>query len=205
VISPETSYIQIWVNLCIHSFFYESRVVQRHYVLQQQKSKQSNQQNKKAWLFSVKYICTLLREIQILVKMFNCVYKGSIVCCLFFAVCGEILSLYAFIVVGNGLPPERRFIYGFAAFDMLLCVMLFYGLLGNIHYLSVSVLNILKSSDAFMSRRVNRKLLRSCPTLNIYLGSANFIERITPLNCQNFVVQRYVDLSLLTRNTTRLG
>ncbi|CAL8072017.1 unnamed protein product [Orchesella dallaii] len=177
---------------CFQSYqLYTKMIIQRHFLFQKATLKVNE-------IRTIKFICTLLREVQILVQNFNHAYMWSIVCCLLFAVSGQILSLYAFVVVGDLLPPERRFIYGFAAFDMIMCILLFYGLLGNIYELSMSALNALKSSEAFMTRRVNSKFLKSCPALNICLGSANFIEKITPLNCQSFVVQRYVDLSLLT-------
>jgi len=145
-------------------------------------------------------ITGLLRELQILVNNHNFVYKNSTVSCLLFTVLGGAISLYASLSLGNFLSTERKFIYGTMSFDVFFVMMLLFGILGSIHEASESLLHLLKDSFLFMSKPENRRVVRSCPVLKIYLGDSNFVERVTPLHCQSFMLQRTVDLTLLTRN-----
>lgn len=143
--------------------------------------------------------CKYYNQLQVFVKNYNNIYKRSTVCNLIFNVGETILSSYACISLAQFLPFERRLIFGCTAFDMIFCAIIIFDMLANIYEESKRILDFFHKNyeKELMTKSINKRLLKSFAPLKMSLGSGNFVEASTPPACQQMIIERTVDLTLL--------
>lgn len=151
----------------------------------------------------------LFQQVQLLVKNYNHVSRRGTVSSLLYVIIMGTISMYACVILGKFFSVEKRLIYSYTALCMFFFGLQMYGLLGTINEKSKELLEkYRKDSDkgsvcvvvANRKRTIayRKKLLGSFQPLKIYLGDVNFVDICTPLLLQDFIIQRTVDLSLLT-------
>lgn len=78
------------------------------------------------------------------------------------------------------------------------CVIIFvFGILADVADVSSKVRKKINGNSELKRNKWFQKWVKSCPILKIYVGGSNFLEKITPLNFQDMVINQTVNLLLL--------
>ncbi len=72
-----------------------------------------------------------------------------------------------------------------------------FGILANVHKASMDVQRKINRKSDLKRNKWFKRWLKSSPVLKIYFGGSNFLDRLTPLNLQNFAISQTVNLMLL--------
>lgn len=143
----------------------------------------------------------IYKEIEVIVKYYNNVYKRGTIGSLLYIIIMGTISMYACVNLGKVFSLEKRLIYSYTAMCMFFCGIQMYGLLGAIYEESSNLVKLFQKGrilDKTNSRKYNNRMIRSYAPFKIHLGDVNFVDMSTPLVSQDFIIQRTVDLSLLT-------
>lgn len=142
------------------------------------------------------------RQLQLLCIQYRLNYSrymiGSIMPCL---VSMSVICWYNTIkkISGQNVNASMGYslLYGWGGFVSLLNVLFMFGILVDVSNVSKKVLRRVNCKEEFRKNKWFRRWLKSCPTLKIYFGGSNFLERRTPLNLTKFVIEQTVSLLLL--------
>lgn len=142
------------------------------------------------------------RELQLVCIQYRVIYSrfmiGSIMPC-FMSM--SIMCLYNTIKTVSGENESSstgyNLLYAWAGMICISNTLYMFGILADVSNVSEKVLGRLRGKVEFRKNKWFRKWLRSCPTLKIYFGGSNYLERRTPLNLTDFVIEQTVSLLLL--------
>jgi hypothetical protein len=137
--------------------------------------------------------------VKVIVECFNNLYKDY-----FFGNCLVVSSVmmitfgYCAISMHNVLPKIGLAYIAFTAVSGNLMLTLLYTFGGDVQVASQTLIMSWKKSDSLEKRKGEaRKLIESCQSLIIKLGSINFIDRMTPIVILAFPVDQTIQLLLL--------
>lgn len=145
---------------------------------------------------------SLYRQLQLVCIQYRINYSrymiGSIMPC-FLSM--SVICLYNTIIKISGRSANGSWgysvLYAWSGMICILNILFMFGILADVYNVSHKVLQRLEANEEFRKHIFFRRWLKSCPTLKIYFGGSNFLDRHTPLNLQNFVIEQTVSLLLL--------
>jgi hypothetical protein len=139
------------------------------------------------------------RRLKVIVECFNNLYKDY-----FFGNCLVVSSVmmitfgYCAISMQNVLPKIGLAYIAFTAVSGNLMLTLLYTFGSDVQVASQTLIMSWKKSDSLGKRKgEERKRIESCQSLNIRLGSMNFIDRVNPIVILAFTVDQTIQLLLL--------
>lgn len=139
------------------------------------------------------------KQLQILVKLYNDIYKRSTAGMLIFIVCEAATSMFACIKLWGVIPLARYAVFAYAATAVFACALPVYGQLAEIQNESIKFLTNLKQRARKDARsKFASKRAASLRPLRIMLGSSNFVDADTPITCQQLIFEHTSDLMLLS-------
>ncbi len=149
------------------------------------------------------YTCIMLREIEVISNEYRRLYSYSAISpCIVCAMLLHILTFYACIKFGLGLPLAMYLFFSLAALNTCVVVLCMYTSMANVVRASTFVLEV-KLRSGMGKNMVRspwfRRFLKSCKIVKIYVGSVNFVEPMTPLVVEQFSIQQTVNLLLLDK------
>lgn len=104
------------------------------------------------------------------------------------------------------ISPAVILLYIAMALECFTLLIVVYGHASEIHRMSKSILETLPGRlilkferNLFWRRKYARKAIQALPTIKIYFGSNNHIEKTTPLVLQQFCLFRIVELLVLLK------
>lgn len=145
------------------------------------------------------------RQIQILNSTFNRIESHQLV---IFLVCfggaqiTSVLQLFRRSDSETGAHSQmmKYWISGFyfmIMFFVTLAINFLFGCCGQVHASSLKTLAYIKHRKKVNEPKLFTKLVASYSVIKIKFGSTNFIEKITPVTFQLFLIQRIVDALLI--------
>lgn len=142
----------------------------------------------------------MFRHIQFLTVLLNEVQKGTLIVVLIWS-STLILSLVVSMLVISSIEDWTSLAtLMLIAVDCTLEILIILGGMSTVYITSRTALEtkpkLCSSSDA----RWLRRFLSSCQPLKIRIGSVNFVDEFTPLNCLHFSITLGVNIILLERN-----
>lgn len=142
----------------------------------------------------------LYRQIQILVSMFNGIHQGKIMLIGIMAtVFIQVLPLTTFLLSMSALIIRDLpiiLIAVMSAMNTCLAGMCTYLIMGSVHEDCLSTLRAVKANSKMEMKGWLKRFHVSCNPVRIKAGQ-NYIDRLTPLNIQDFVLNQVVTLLLL--------
>ncbi|CAL8121246.1 unnamed protein product [Orchesella dallaii] len=149
--------------------------------------------------FSVKewkVLQRVYRKIQLLLQLFNKLHAGGFVVYLLLVVgLGQITCTYICIRY-SGIPLPVVIMLLFEVTDCYLIILGVYGFAGDVNTTSIIVLQTLQCK-LMGEKKIVRKELKSLSVLKMKFGTANYIDKMTPLVFINFNHGRILDLLLV--------
>ncbi len=113
----------------------------------------------------------------------------------------QTISLYNTISLISGKDTGASIWYnllyawcGVVCFFMIIYV---FGILADVYNVSNGVQKQINGTHDLKRNKWFKRWIKSCPALRIYFGGSNFLDRLTPLNFQDFVINQTVGLMLL--------
>lgn len=79
----------------------------------------------------------------------------------------------------------------------LFMIMYVFGILADVYNVSSGVQKRINGQHDLKRNKWFKRWIKSCPALRIYFSGSNYLDRLTPLNFQNFVINQTVGLMLL--------
>ncbi len=154
---------------------------------------------------NVKRNTTLLyRQLQVMAIQYRLNYSRvmigiSIPC----VIAMETVCLYNTISLVSGRRANDslgyNLLYAWTGIMLLLNVILMFGMLADVFNVSTKVLETINAKPEFRKSPWFRRWLRSCQVLKIYFGGTNYLDRLTPLTLEDFVINQTVSLLLLKK------
>ncbi|CAL8121240.1 unnamed protein product [Orchesella dallaii] len=143
-----------------------------------------------------KVLQKVYRKIQLLLQLFNKLHASGFVVYLLLVVgLGQITCTYICIRY-SGIPLPVAIMLVFEALDCYLVILGVYGFAGDVNTTSKIVLQTLQCKLKG-EKKIVRKELKSLSVLKMKFGTANYIDKMTPLIFINFNHGRIVDLLLV--------
>ena len=147
--------------------------------------------DKRACSFTLIY-----RQIQLLSGQYNLLHQRAILVVLIMAVVStQSICIYALIEFHSQMHWMLEIFFAMMGFDCFMSIIMLCGTLADAYDDSVQALKILKRNH-----RGCKWLYRfhiSCQTIKMRFGVTNFMEKLTPLNFQNFSLCQTVNLLLM--------
>lgn len=142
-----------------------------------------------------------MRKLQLMLCQYRDIYSHTMLVSI--AVCIMVLETACLY---NSVDSARKgisifygmnFLYAWCACILSANVIWFFGTLASVYETSKKVNETLKSKREFATKKWFRRWLKSLPVLRVYLGGTNYVEALTPLNMEDFVISQTVSLLLL--------
>jgi len=127
-------------------------------------------------------------------KLFFPIYTVCIIIIGVICTYNSIITLYS---DAGSVQLGLSLLYLWVAFHIFSIIIFVYGILADVYKVSNGVLEELKTNVKFAKSRWFKRFVRTCPIIRIYIFGTNFIDELTPLNLENFVVDQTVSLLLL--------
>ncbi len=143
----------------------------------------------------------LYRQLQVMAVQYRLNYSRlmigiSIPCALVM----ETVCLYNTIslISGRGGNDSLGYnlLYAWTGIMLMVNIVFMLGLLAEVFNTSTEVLRMLNANPKLRRNQWFRRWLRSCPVLKIYIGGTNYLDRLTPLTLEEFVIDQTVSLLL---------
>lgn len=141
-----------------------------------------------------------LRKLQLMLIQYRDLYSRSMLVNISVALMiMEILCIYNSIdSIKNGtVLGGLNIVYMWCAVALACNVISFFGTLASIHQTSLDIHQDLRSKREFGSSKWMKRWITSLPVLKVNLGDTNFLEVLTPLTMQDFVIDQTISLLLL--------
>lgn len=150
------------------------------------------------------------RELQLMVQYFNAISSSQLVATLIAFGSVQVASVLQLFRSSSATSQSASLTfhqyavkYSIVIFslsiliNMTITIIFLFGFCGRVNEASSKALLRLRRFSEFKTSTQYEKILRSLPTLKIYFGSTNFIEKQTPVVFQLFLLERIVDVLLL--------
>jgi len=109
----------------------------------------------------------------------------------------NIISLYSSFKLSSALPVPMLIFYVLAAFDCAFVILVVYGGLSDVYKTSKRLNKELNGNVEMQVNRWFRTFFKSCQLIKAHFGETCFIDELTPLIFEAFVIQQTVSLLLL--------
>lgn len=144
----------------------------------------------------------LHREIQQILFRFRMLYSNDVLISIAFGAMGvQVLGIY---VVVNATRSETQdddkfqiFFYGWMVIVNMLTVLFVFGKMGAILHQSKVGEKEIKQQTMVMRRTRFMRYFRSCQRLKVNIGPDNFVEPVTPINMESYVILETISLLFL--------
>ncbi|CAL8121406.1 unnamed protein product [Orchesella dallaii] len=107
-----------------------------------------------------------------------------------------ITMLFAIIRLHTVLPTFRLIVLFILTVQMITVVVFVYGTMADVNVKSKELIMKLTACDVFRTNRLMSREIKSFAPLKVYLGSVNYVEKLTPLNTMSFVINQLVGVLL---------
>ncbi len=97
----------------------------------------------------------------------------------------------------TGGPIWYDLLYGWSEVGMITGIIIVFGMLADVYNASQRFQMTIHGRHDLKRNKWFRKWFKSCPVFRIYFGMSNYLDRLTPLNIQDFAVNQTVSLMLL--------
>ncbi len=88
-------------------------------------------------------------------------------------------------------------LYAWTGIMLVVNVVYMFGMLAEVFNTSTEVLRMLNANPKLRRNPWFRRWVRSCQVLKIFIGGSNYLDRLTPLTLEDFVINQTVSLLLL--------
>jgi len=140
----------------------------------------------------------IFRELQVMSINYRLIYSCYFTVVMMIAIMSvHTISLFSCLRLGDELPVAMLLFYIVCSFDCAFIILFVYGGLADVLKASRSLQSDLKGKAEFQIDRWFRRYLRSFQTVKVHFGETSFIDEITPLIFEDFVIQQTVSLLLL--------
>ncbi|CAL8118874.1 unnamed protein product [Orchesella dallaii] len=140
----------------------------------------------------------IFRELQAMSISYRLIYSCYFTVVMMIAIMSvHIISLYSCLKLTKNLPVAMILFYIMSAFDCAFIILLVYGGLADVVKASISLHRDLKGKAEIQVDRWFRKFIRSCQIIKVHFGETSFIDEMTPLVFEDFVIQQTVSLLLV--------
>lgn len=145
----------------------------------------------------------MFRYLQILTTMLNEFQNGLLI--LSFIVIPILVFSYSLVSFIKVSHMELVFIASLLGIlgNGFLAVLCIQGQMAAVYMKSEELIENMKRKQNFFEtkkeRMIQHKFYKSCMPLRIMMGSANYIDNLTPLNCLNHAMDLSVNILLLSR------
>ncbi len=144
----------------------------------------------------------LYRQLQVMAIEYRLIYSrlmiGTIIPCV---IAMETVCLYNTILLVSGRSSNDsmgyNLLYAWCGVVLLGNIIFMLGMLAAVFNVSTEVLRKLSAKPELRKNSWFRRWLRSCQVLKIYFGGTNYLDRLTPLAVEDFVINQTVSLLLL--------
>lgn len=142
----------------------------------------------------------MFRHIQFLTVLLNEVQKGTLIAVLLWS-STFILSLAVSMLVISSIEDWTSLAtLTLIVVDCTLEILIILGGMSTVYITSRRALVTKPKLYSCSDARWLRRFLRSCQPLKIRIGSVNFVDELTPLNCFHVSITLGVNIILLERN-----
>ncbi len=144
----------------------------------------------------------IFRSMQLLTGLINELQAGSLIPVIVSLT--TLISAFALSTLVKGSNSDMLFVATLFLLlaDCCLVVLVILGQMAIMHSRSRTILDTMKRrTTVFLSaldRKWEQRFYRSCSYLKFMIGSVNFVDELTPLNCLQFSVTLSVNVLLLT-------
>ncbi len=97
----------------------------------------------------------------------------------------------------TGGPIWFNLMYACEEVDVIFLVNFVFGILADVYNFSNGIQKQLNERYDLKRTKWFKRWIKSCPVLKIYFGGSNYVDRLTPLNIQDFTINQTVSLMLL--------
>ncbi len=97
----------------------------------------------------------------------------------------------------TGGPIWYNLLYAYVAVVIFLDVIFVFGIFANVYEVSKGIQEKINAKTDLKRNKWFKRWFRSCPIFRIYIGGSNYLEKLTPLTIQDFVIDQTVSLMLL--------
>ncbi len=97
----------------------------------------------------------------------------------------------------TGGPVWYDLLYAWSEITSFTTVIFLFSILGDVYNVSQRVQQQINGRHDLKKNKWFKRWLKSCPVFKIYFGGSNYLDRLTPLNIQNFAFNQTVSLMLL--------
>ncbi len=80
---------------------------------------------------------------------------------------------------------------------IIFVIIFVFGFLADVYNVSQQALQKINGRHELKKHKLFGRWLKSCPVFKIFFGGSNYLDRLTPLNIQDFAVNQTVSLMLL--------
>ncbi len=146
-------------------------------------------------------VTNIYRQIQLLSQAFNEIHQEFVLTAsILSAIAIQTILLYNLVCMEFNIQTiPYLLLFLVLLLDLIVIIIYLYGMMGELNRDSKNrITNMLLKRDKKMSADAwLKRLHRSCQPLKVKFGSANWLEPVTPLNIENFVISQTVNLLLL--------
>ncbi len=149
----------------------------------------------------------VFRQLQLLNGSLNGIQKGPpILAFIFTFIVIEAFALST-LIGSNTIDLRMKATLFIVTVDCFMGLLIIVGQMGMVNQKSSSLIETMKNSHKHLEmsvgdRKWEHRFYRSCSALKILIGSTNFVDELTPLNCLNFSIDCTVNLLLLSGNNS---
>lgn len=146
-------------------------------------------------------VCKNFRQLQIILTTYNELFAVHILSIFIFVTASmEVCCLYGTIQAlqaGTLFQSSHGLILAFSVVASIFNLFFVLGILADIHMVSEDVHKRMQTHSQIQRRAWCRKWIASCPKMVVYFSRGNYLQKITTLSVQDFVVNQVVSLLLL--------
>lgn len=88
-------------------------------------------------------------------------------------------------------------LYAWSGTVCFFVIIFVFGILADVYNVSAAVQEMIDGNPGLKRSKWLKRWVKSCPILKIYFGGTNYLDRLTPLNFQDLVIDQTVSLLLL--------
>ncbi|CAL8093445.1 unnamed protein product [Orchesella dallaii] len=140
----------------------------------------------------------IYRQIQLLARQYNEIHQRSITSAIIISVVfTQSICLYALVDLHDDMMWVIMVFFGMMAVDCFFAIAMLCGTLADTYDISVKILKDMKRRHNHRGFKWLSRFHRSCQAIKIRFGMTNFMEKLTPLNFENFSLCQTVNLLLV--------
>lgn len=138
----------------------------------------------------------IYREIQLLARQYNQIHQRAIVTAVILAVVStQSICVYALVEFHETMHWINKIFFGMMGMDCFMAIMMLCGTLADTYDVSVKILGQLKRKHRGFKWLY--RFHRSCQAIKMRFGMTNFMEKLTPMNFENFSLCQTVNMLLV--------